>query len=337
MKPLLNRKQLLISVIVNTYNSSSTIEKCLRSLLTQKIKPHEIIIVDGGSTDSTVKIIDDFMKNYSSITMILIKDPSSTPASNRNKGIYASSGNIIAFLDSDCEAPPEWIEIIYNFFSKNDNNRVVGVCGPYAPPYDSDNFTLFSYHSIGIILGKISSQFMRQEDKEKFVSSMPAGNSAYLKNVLVSVGGFNPKLRWCEDTDLGIRLRSKGYLLQFIPKMFVFHRWKGWRTIKSLCKSGFQYGFGRIISSRINIMLFSPFPFVFSILLAFLFLVAVNLPLILIIIALFYLIFILAISVKYRIITIKGMLSFPFFILSYVIGSWTGLFKVIFDSLKNKS
>jgi len=88
----------LISIVIPTYNHAHYLERCLKSIANQTIKNYEIILIDNHSTDNTKKIINKF-KNLP-IKYLLIKNEG-IYAKSRNLGIKNSSGNIIAFLDSD--------------------------------------------------------------------------------------------------------------------------------------------------------------------------------------------------------------------------------------------
>ena len=88
----------LISIVIPTYNHAHYLERCLKSIENQTIKNYEIILIDNHSIDNTKQIINKF-KNLP-IKYLLIKNEG-IYAKSRNLGIKNSSGNIIAFLDSD--------------------------------------------------------------------------------------------------------------------------------------------------------------------------------------------------------------------------------------------
>lgn len=92
----------LISVIIPCYNSIKTIEKCVYSIFTQNFSVFEIICVDDGSTDGTFEKLL-VLKNEcpNNIKFHIIQQQNSGPSLARNNGIKKSSGNFIAFLDSD--------------------------------------------------------------------------------------------------------------------------------------------------------------------------------------------------------------------------------------------
>jgi len=96
----------LISVIIPCYNASSTITKCLGSVITQNYENLEIIIINDGSTDKTLEIINQFQEKDSRI--ILINQENSGVSKARNEGIKIASGDYLCFVDSD-----DWVEIDY--------------------------------------------------------------------------------------------------------------------------------------------------------------------------------------------------------------------------------
>lgn len=86
----------LVSVIIPNYNGSEFIRQCLESVFAQDYRHIEIIVVDDGSKDSSLEILSSFLGR---IKIISQQNLGSSAA--RNTGILASSGDLIAFLDSD--------------------------------------------------------------------------------------------------------------------------------------------------------------------------------------------------------------------------------------------
>lgn len=95
----------LLSVIVPVYNSGKYLEKCLKSILAQKFQNFELIVVNDGSTDESLKIITNVKKIDGRVKIINNKTPSGNPGTPRNQALAVSRGAYIGFVDSD-----DWIE-----------------------------------------------------------------------------------------------------------------------------------------------------------------------------------------------------------------------------------
>ncbi len=100
-----------ISIIVPAYNAEATLNRCVDSLLKQTIEDTEIILVDDGSTDKTSALCDLYAENNESIKVI--HKANGGPASARNAGIEAASGQYIGFVDSDDDAEPDMYGKLY--------------------------------------------------------------------------------------------------------------------------------------------------------------------------------------------------------------------------------
>ena len=94
-----------VSIITVCYNSQKTIENTIRSVLTQNYKNYEYIIIDGGSTDNTIKII----KKYKKKIQIFRSEKDKGIYDAINKGIKYATGSVISILHSD--------DIFYNKFT----------------------------------------------------------------------------------------------------------------------------------------------------------------------------------------------------------------------------
>lgn len=102
-------KNIKVSVIIPAYNVEYYIERSIVSVLNQKFKPFEIVVVDDGSTDDTAKIVEKFKND-----VLYIYQKNAGSSSARNLGINKAKGNWIAFLDSD----DEWVDSHLLNFSK---------------------------------------------------------------------------------------------------------------------------------------------------------------------------------------------------------------------------
>jgi glycosyltransferase involved in cell wall biosynthesis len=95
----------LASVVIPAYNSERYIAESIESVLTQTYSPLEIVVVDDGSQDGT----GGAASAHSEVT--LIRQPNSGPSAARNRGFAASSGEFVAFHDSDDMMTPSKLEV----------------------------------------------------------------------------------------------------------------------------------------------------------------------------------------------------------------------------------
>lgn len=109
-----------ISIVIPCYNSADTIHELLESLESQECDyPWEIIIVDNGSTDNTMTVVNKFsdrFKNFKVISAVQKKGAGYA----RNKGVESSKGGYILFCDSDDVVGENWLSTMADSFLKHD-------------------------------------------------------------------------------------------------------------------------------------------------------------------------------------------------------------------------
>ncbi|MCX8074606.1 MAG: glycosyltransferase [Clostridia bacterium] len=115
----------LVSVIIPAYNAQKYIKKCIESVLNQTYAHIEIIIVNDGSKDDTLKICKSYAKNNSNVKIITTKNRGVSYA--RNSGINSSNGKYIVFIDSDDYVDREYISALITNY---DDNKLT-LCGYY--------------------------------------------------------------------------------------------------------------------------------------------------------------------------------------------------------------
>lgn len=101
------------------FNSEAFISETINSVITQTYKNWELFLIDDGSTDNTLEIVNQFISQHPNIKL-LRNDLNSGAAISRNKGIEASQGDYIAFLDADDLWKPEKLEIQIEFMLAKD-------------------------------------------------------------------------------------------------------------------------------------------------------------------------------------------------------------------------
>ncbi len=101
-----------VTVVVPSYNTENYIDTCLNSIANQTFKDIEVIVVDDGSTDGTVKKIQKFVKKDKRFSFI--QQEHSNAGDARNKGLAKAKGKYIVFWDSDDLFEPQAIEDLYD-------------------------------------------------------------------------------------------------------------------------------------------------------------------------------------------------------------------------------
>lgn len=110
---------LLVSIIVPIYNAEIFLERCINSILKQSYKNFELILVDDGSTDSTLSICQNFQSNDNRI--IVIQKKNGGVSESRNEALKISKGDYVVFIDADDFVGEDYIK---NLIPKNNEDFV---------------------------------------------------------------------------------------------------------------------------------------------------------------------------------------------------------------------
>jgi cellulose synthase/poly-beta-1,6-N-acetylglucosamine synthase-like glycosyltransferase len=220
-----------VSVIVITFNEESNIRECLDSLtaLDYPADLYEIMVVDA-STDATPRIVG----KYPRVRLVRSEKGFSQ---QKNTGLRHAAFGIVAFTDADCIIPPDWLRIIDRAFR---DQRVAAVGGNAFPPPGTGRFGLWTAcvgHPAGGAIG-----FDANVERGKGgIAFVPGCNSVFRKPALQDINGFDPDFfEGGEDVDASRRLRKKGYFLDYIPDLTVYHKPRA--TLRGYWKWNIQVG-----------------------------------------------------------------------------------------------
>ena len=144
-----NNKE-MISIVVPAYNAVNVIGLCIDSILKSTYKDFELVIVNDGSKDNTLEILQEYAKKDQRIRVIDRENGGQSEA--RNTGLRASKGKYVMFIDSDDYLDPDYLEKMHECLIKNDADVVVSgyTCvdqehKPYAVnKYKNTRFSQFS-------------------------------------------------------------------------------------------------------------------------------------------------------------------------------------------------
>ncbi len=223
----------MISVIIPALNSQNTIGLTLSSLIRNAVLKleFEIIVVDNGSSDNTMKIAERY-------PVKVVSCAKRGQGAARNLGLLEAKGDIICFTDSDVVVPKDWLSRIAAFFI--DHPHAHGVGGPVLPPSSGH------FNDLQKLEGEL--YFKTHNFPDKMVESafgdkrnaLYSANCAYRKNVLpencFDDSGFD-----AVDIDLCWKLIQKGKLLLFDPEIKVFHLGFPW-SLRGIFSQQFRWG-----------------------------------------------------------------------------------------------
>lgn len=211
-----------VSVIVVNWNGDLFLERCLIALMTQTVKPHEIILVDNASSDGSLEIVQRFP------SMRLISCEENTGfARGNNLAIKTASAESqwVALINPDAFAEPRWLEALLVAAESNPGFDVFG-----SKLINATNPTVLDgagdvYHMSGLVwrMGH-GAPVSTSVENEHEVFSPCAAAAMYRRSALLEVGGFDEDyFCYVEDVDLGFRLRLAGYRCLYVPLSVAHH------------------------------------------------------------------------------------------------------------------
>jgi glycosyltransferase involved in cell wall biosynthesis len=206
------------SVVIPCYNAERWIVETLESVTSQTLLPHEILVVDDGSSDRSVVLVSALIET-SCVPITLLRSKRQGPALARNVGISAATGDWVAFLDADdwwqpnhlariCEAVETSGDVVYlaaaEHFSINVNRVVSRSDSPFSTLQQQiDHATYFALYQKHGLLELSAAAVCRQRLEE--------------------VGGFKPEFRGAEDFELIMRA-VHGRTLAYDPVPSSYYR-----------------------------------------------------------------------------------------------------------------
>lgn len=211
----------LVSVVIPLYNAEKYIAAALESVFKQSYTPLEVVIVDDGSKDNSVEIVNKLESDI--IKLKLVQQENLGPAAARNRGVQEASGRWIAFLDAD------------DIWQNNKIETQMASLGGNKWAYCDSEFMG------GTNDGRRDSELNQKHQGavlEQLTCSNFIGTSGVIveRAVFLEVGGFDGGLRSIQDWDLWLRIAS-GYPVSYADAALVRYRVHSESTSRSARKT----------------------------------------------------------------------------------------------------
>ena len=205
----------MVSVIVPVRNRPEEIVACLDAVQAQRYEGRvETIVVDDASTDATASVVAG--RADGERVRLIRSESRRGPSASRNLGATSARGEILAFVDSDCAPDPRWIDLLAAELSAPGTVAAGGEVKQWPQErwlqrYEAACSPLTKGVEPGRVVPGTDLDFL------------PSCNLAVRKDAFVSIGGFDPTMRFGEDVDLVWRLCRIGEV-RYRPEARVSHR-----------------------------------------------------------------------------------------------------------------
>lgn len=195
-----------LSIVTPSYNQGQFLEETIRSVLLQGYPNLEYIIIDGGSTDNSIEIIQKYQKYLS----YWISEPDKGPTDAINKGWQRTSGEIVAYLNSDDAYLPGALAAVAEAFQQYQEAKAI--CGNELK-INSEGFVLDSSN-------------IEKADRLSLLNLnfIPQPAIFLKKSVVGLAGGINLNIKYTFDFELWLRI-TRSNSIKCIPNLLAVTRW----------------------------------------------------------------------------------------------------------------
>jgi glycosyltransferase involved in cell wall biosynthesis len=195
------------SVIIPVHNEAKTLGRCLGALAAQTGAPDDldIIVVDDASRDGTAEVAQAYGVRVVALPV------QQGPAVARNAGAAEARGEVLLFIDADCEAAPDWCQEMLRPLAAAD---IGGAYGAYRSRQTGWVARLAQ--------AEFEERYARLARRES-IDFFATHAAAIRRTAFLQMGGFRSDLRGNEDVELAFRLSQGGYRLAFAPRAVVYH------------------------------------------------------------------------------------------------------------------
>lgn len=210
-----------VAVIIPNWNGAHLLPGCLSALRRQTYRDFEVVVVDNGSNDGSVALVRE---QFPEVRMLAL--PTNLLfAGGVNAGIRATQSPVVALLNNDTEADPQWLQYLVAALEQHPE---AGMAASKLLLFDRRN-VLHSAGDFYGVDGVPGNRGVWEEDRGQYDQSLEVfspcgGAAAYRRSMLEDIGLMDEDLvAYCEDVDLAFRAQLAGYRCVFAPQARVYH------------------------------------------------------------------------------------------------------------------
>jgi glycosyltransferase involved in cell wall biosynthesis len=225
---------LTFSVIITTHNRPQLVVACVESVLAQTVLPLEIAVVDDGSRPATARALAPYVED-ARIRYFWQRQQGWGAA--RLAGVRHSQGAILAFLDDDCIAPPEWLACYASAYAGHPDAGGIG--GGLRPGVRMNLAGRKQYDGHRAYFEQLNAPLGATVDQPGRVWFTFGGNRTFRRDVWLSA---QPD-RWAwyhDDTLIDLRLREQGVAIYYTPDAWVTHHYV--LSVAQRVRASYRYG-----------------------------------------------------------------------------------------------
>jgi glycosyltransferase involved in cell wall biosynthesis len=219
------------SIVIPTYCRTGPLAACLAAIsrLDYPCSRFEVIVVDDGSKSPPGAVVEAFRDQFE---LRLLTQAHSGPAWARNTGVAHARGDMLAFIDDDCDPAADWLSILAARSASHPGHMIGGrvINGLTGNPYAEAS---------QILSNLVCAHFNARPGRPAYFTT---NNLAVPTRRFLEIGGFDGSFTTAEDRDLCDRWQCQGYPMSYSPEAVVYHRHA--LTLRSFWRQQFGYGQG---------------------------------------------------------------------------------------------
>ncbi|QLL23301.1 glycosyltransferase family 2 protein [Actinobacteria bacterium IMCC25003] len=229
-----------ISVILPVLNEEAHLQSAVHSILSQDYQGSiEVILAIGPSEDRTLEIAEEMSRKDSRV--VIVNSPTGRTAAGLNLALNKSQSPVVVRVDGHAQIPQDYLRLVVEILNSTGAVNVGGVMAAVG----TTPFEKAVAGAMRSALGVGASRF-HTGGEAGAVDTVYLG--AFRREALLAIGGFDERFTRAQDWELNFRLREKGGLVYFDPRLHVTYRPRS--TARALAKQYFEYGRWRRVVSR---------------------------------------------------------------------------------------